>query len=107
MVARAHPDVGAGDCADCHRATHPPVVADYESSKHGRGLVGCPVCHGSTQAGFVAKPGPERCQPCHAAQVDSLKTPVMKNKDCWSCHVPHRLNPHMALHKNDPNGGAK
>lgn len=104
--AAAHPDVGDNNCTGCHRDLNPDVVADYEASKHGRGLVGCAVCHGATTAGFVAKPDESRCVACHAAKVDSLKTPVMKGKNCWTCHVPHRLNPHAALWKNNP-GAAK
>ena len=81
-TATTHPNLGDGACVDCHRHSNADVVADYEASKHGRGLVSCIACH--------------------ATMVDTLKTPVMKGKNCWSCHVPHRLNPHIALFKNDP-----
>lgn len=106
-AAKTHPDTGGdNDCQGCHRDMNPDVVADYEASRHGRGLVGCSVCHGATNAGFVAKPARDRCVACHATMVETLKTPVMKGKDCWTCHVPHRLNPHAALYKNAP-GAAK
>ena len=101
-TATTHPNLGDGACVDCHRHSNADVVADYEASKHGRGLVSCIACHGSVSANFTAKPDSTRCVACHATMVDTLKTPVMKGKNCWSCHVPHRLNPHIALFKNDP-----
>lgn len=100
----SHPDIGqvTGDCLSCHRAQNPEIAADWEASKHGSRNVPCVSCHGAVGANFVRKPAADRCVACHAAMVDTLKTPLMKGKNCWNCHVPHRLNPHASLWKTGP-----
>jgi hypothetical protein len=105
-IAAAHPDIGQenGDCLSCHRDMNAEIVADWESSKHGSRMVPCATCHGSVGPSFVRKPGAAKCVACHSEQVSTLRTSLMKGKDCWSCHAPHRLNPHKSIWKT---GGAQ
>jgi hypothetical protein len=105
----AHPDIGqvTGDCLSCHRSQNPEIAADWEASKHGSRNVPCVSCHGAVGANFLRKPGAGRCVACHAEMVDTLKTPLMKGKNCWTCHVPHRLNPHVSLWKTGPEEAKK
>jgi hypothetical protein len=87
----------AQECRACHAATHSDVVAEWQTSKHGSRGVGCRACHGSLEA-FVRKPGSEKCQACHPRQVDSMATSrQIRKQECWNCHPPHLLNPHLTL----------
>jgi hypothetical protein len=107
----AHPEIGGanGDCLECHRAISAEIVADWEKSKHGTRQVPCITCHNAVGAGFLRKPGAEKCVACHGEAVAQLRQPAMQGKDCFSCHTPHGLNPHRSLwHKPaSATGGSK
>jgi len=65
-------------CVECHKKTSPGVVADWETSRHGKAAVGCVVCHGSkhtqaTDAAQAAIPTPDTCGKCHEKQVAQYK----------------------------------
>ncbi len=98
-AAPPHPDIGgaSGECLECHRGTSPEIVADWERSKHGTRQVPCITCHNAVGANFLRKPGTEKCVACHAGQVEDLRQPGMRGKDCFACHTPHGLNPHRSL----------
>jgi uncharacterized CHY-type Zn-finger protein len=107
-----HPDIGgaSGDCLECHRSLSSEIVADWEKSKHGTRQVPCVTCHNAVGANFLRKPGAEKCVACHAEEVESVRQPAMRVKDCFACHTPHGLNPHRSLwHKpaNSKGGAAK
>lgn len=92
-----HPDVDTSEaCHSCHEGVTPEVVEEWQASDHGMMNVLCFVCHGSTGSDFRKKASADRCVGCHAEKVESMKTPFMKGKDCFSCHPPHALNPHPA-----------
>lgn len=94
-----HPEVDSGEaCHSCHADVTPAVHQAWMSSAHGMNNVLCFVCHGSIGTDFVKRPKSDRCIGCHAAQIDSLKTPFMKGKDCFTCHTPHALSPHVPAH---------
>jgi hypothetical protein len=107
----AHPEIGGanGDCLECHRGISAEIVADWEKSKHGTRQVPCVTCHNAVGAGFLRKPGAEKCVACHGEAVAQLRQPGMQGKDCFSCHTPHGLNPHRSLwHKPaSAKGGSK
>ncbi|MHB0968346.1 MAG: multiheme c-type cytochrome [Thermoanaerobaculia bacterium] len=91
-----HPEVDPDEaCRTCHEDLTPKVFQAWYSSAHGMNNVYCFVCHGSIGKDFVKVPKNDRCIGCHAAQIQSLGTPFMKRKDCFSCHPPHALSPHM------------
>ena len=90
-----HMEVEATDtCDGCHAELTPEVHAQWFASKHGLLNVKCFVCHGSTGEDFVRTPLPERCIGCHFANVESLGHDFMDGRECFTCHPPHRLNPH-------------
>jgi hypothetical protein len=105
-----HPDIGGanGDCLECHRGLSSEIVADWEKSKHGTRQVPCVTCHNAVGANFLRKPGAEKCVACHADEVESVRQPGMRVRDCFACHTPHGLNPHRSLwHKpSSSKGGA-
>ena len=95
-VAAEHPDVDTSfGCADCHRDTHPEVVAAWNAGPHGLNNVLCFMCHGSIGEDFTMKPSAGRCISCHGEQVETMSRPMMQDKDCFTCHAPHALNPHV------------
>ncbi|GIU80029.1 MAG: hypothetical protein KatS3mg005_3267 [Bryobacteraceae bacterium] len=108
--APPHPDIGAanGDCIECHRSLSSEIVADWEKSKHGTRQVPCVTCHNAVGANFLRKPGAEKCVACHPGEVESVRQPGMRVKECFACHAPHGLNPHRSLwHKpSNSKGGA-
>ena len=91
-----HMEVEATDtCDGCHAEFTPEVHEQWFASKHGLLNVKCFVCHGSTGEDFVRTPVPARCVGCHFAKVESLEDGFMEGRECFSCHPPHRLSPHM------------
>lgn len=92
----AHPAVdSAASCEECHAGATPAAYREWKDGAHGIALVKCFVCHGSTGADFKRKPAADRCAGCHAEQVASMRAPAMKGKDCFTCHSPHPLDPHV------------
>ncbi|MBI5473593.1 MAG: hypothetical protein HY961_14735 [Ignavibacteriae bacterium] len=93
---KRHPATEPGQtCVECHEALTPEVVTGYEKSLHGVNTVPCIVCHGATDATFVAKPRKDRCLGCHESMMISVaKAFPKKNKECVECHVMHELSPH-------------
>jgi len=90
--APRHPQIAAEQsCGDCHSEE----FSDWQSSKHGRALVKCLVCHGAVDSNFIPRPTAARCLACHGEIVHHLGdgTPT-KGKSCFDCHSQHRLNPH-------------
>jgi len=79
LVVGMYPVAGlAQTCVDCHKATNPGIVADWQLSKHGQAGFGCEVCHGSdhSTADNVDKvriPTPDTCAPCHTTRVEQFK----------------------------------
>lgn len=97
-----HPEVDLTvACRDCHESVTPEPYAQWLASAHGINGVMCMVCHGGLE-NFVTRPTSSRCAGCHSAQTESLGTPFMKGKDCFSCHPAHRLSPHPESPKPDP-----
>ena len=84
------------DCASCHVEMTPEIHSAWFDSDHGVNNVKCFVCHGSAGSDFVKRPEPSRCLGCHGEQVESLDGAFMKGKDCFVCHEPHALSPHVA-----------
>lgn len=104
VVRDTHPEIdltGATECRDCHRIVTSEIHEQWFESKHGINNVLCVTCHGGFD-NFVKSPPPTRCAACHAAQTDSLSTPFMKGKTCFTCHEPHQLIPHPQVPKPDP-----
>ena len=92
-----HMEVEATDtCDGCHAEITPEIHQEWFDSKHGVLNVKCFVCHGAIGEDFMFKPSPDRCVGCHFEQVESLATPFMEGKNCFSCHPPHELSPHSA-----------
>ena len=90
-----HMEVAATDtCDGCHAEITPEIHQQWFNSKHGMLNVKCFVCHGAIGEDFMFKPSPDRCVGCHFEQVESLDTPFMEGKSCFSCHPPHQLGPH-------------
>jgi hypothetical protein len=101
--ADEHPEVETWkSCEDCHAAETPEEFQEWLAGRHGLNNVKCVVCHGSVGEDFVLRPAPDRCQGCHGQKLDSMRAPFMKGKTCFSCHPPHRLNPHLTA---DQGGG--
>jgi hypothetical protein len=82
-------------CLNCHAVSQTSfAVVDWQESLHARAGVLCGSCHGTHEATFVPRPGPERCALCHAQQVDEFlaskhgpeTSPGMR---CNSCHEAH------------------
>jgi hypothetical protein len=91
-----HPRVDAAQaCEECHAEATPAVFQQWRQSTHGLNLVKCFVCHGSTGSDFRRRPVADRCVGCHADQVSTMREASMKGKDCFTCHAPHALNPHV------------
>jgi hypothetical protein len=85
-----HPRVDySTSCQDCHRASDPAIVRDWEQSLHGQQGVGCFVCHGDGTFQFEARPGDGSCVACHSVVMGSLAHPPADR--CFSCHDAHRL----------------
>jgi hypothetical protein len=74
------------------------VAVLWKDSRHGRSLVGCVVCHGSTGADFRVRPASDGCGGCHASQVASLQGAP---RDCFGCHPAHALR---ASQQTSPHG---
>ena len=92
-----HMEVEATDtCDGCQAEITPDIHEEWFGSRHGLMNVKCFVCHGAIGEDFMRKPSPERCVGCHFEQVESLDTPFMEGKSCFSCHPSHTLSPHRA-----------
>jgi len=87
-----HPEVASSQqCSDCHSEE----FAQWQSSRHGRAVVKCLVCHGAVESNFIPKPTATRCLACHGEKVRHMNDgPPTKGKSCFDCHSPHALNPH-------------
>lgn len=89
-------------CVECHIVQTPTIVKDWNESKHGILGVKCYACHGTHDREFVLRPGPERCQACHALEVqgyrasrhDWSKNP--RGPSCKSCHPMHTFSIEVA-----------
>lgn len=81
-------------CDGCHAETTPEIHAQWYGSKHGLLNVKCFVCHGAIGEEFSLEPAAERCIGCHFEEVESLASPALAGKSCFSCHPPHQLAPH-------------
>lgn len=85
-------------CLNCHATTQTSFAVDaWVRSLHARAGVLCGACHGAHEEGFVARPGPDRCLACHAAQVEAALS---------SAHGPERApgmgcNPCHEIHSTD------
>ncbi len=93
-------------CDVCHTEVTPEVVSQWYAGAHGRNTVRCFVCHGSTGDDFRRTPDSFGCVGCHGDRVETMAEPVMKGKTCFTCHSPHRLDPHKTLPKA-AQGGSK
>ena len=65
-------------CVTCHKVKTPGIVADWQTSKHAQGDVGCSACHGSKHNGpsnvkDAKIPTPETCGECHSDRVEQFK----------------------------------
>ena len=94
-----HPELDAADarmeCQVCHADMTPDVVNEWYSGPHGRFNVKCFVCHGTLDDNFRSAPGDDFCRSCHDDQVKSMSKPLMAGNNCFSCHPPHLLVPHL------------
>jgi predicted CXXCH cytochrome family protein len=112
-----HAKPGVLECRECHRLRQGkydfkriiPARAnctdkchqDQGQAKHVHGPVGGGVCischnpHGSRQAAFLERSGPELCTVCHEARREEftqahVHPPV--EEGCVECHDPHQSN---------------
>jgi len=96
-----HPEVDGAVTADacdvCHREVTPEVYSEWYESQHGMMNVKCFVCHGSTGDDFTVQPTADRCVGCHGDQVETMATPFMKDKGCFTCHPAHALMAHIPV----------
>ncbi len=95
-----HPEVDGAVTADacdvCHFEVTPEVYAEWYGSAHGQFNVKCFVCHGPTAEDFNPRPTNANCNGCHGDQVETMNTPFMKDKSCFTCHPAHALTAHRA-----------
>ena len=97
-----HMEVGPTDtCDSCHAEYTEEIHQQWFASKHGLNNVKCFVCHGTADDSFTVKPEPDRCIGCHFDKVESLATPFMEGKDCFSCHPSHLLSPHRKIEEGE------
>lgn len=89
-------------CLNCHAASQTSfAVAAWGKSLHARAGILCGACHGAHEQNFVARPGPDRCLACHAAQVEASlasahgpeRAPGM---GCSPCHEIHSTDRTLA-----------
>ena len=96
-AADEHPEMEPREtCDGCHQDVTPDEYQAWFTGKHGLNNVKCFVCHGAVGANFAARPSQIRCLGCHSEKLESMKTSFMEGKDCFSCHPPHALSPHLA-----------
>ena len=82
-------------CLNCHAVSQTSfAVVDWQESLHSRAGVLCGSCHGTHEANFVPRPGPDRCVLCHAQEVDEFLASKHGPKNapgmrCNSCHEAH------------------
>ena len=70
-------------CAECHQKE----VTSATGGKHQ-----CQQCHPPHKEPPGAGPAWwTRCQSCHAAQAQGVKTRGPKHSECKNCHEPHRF----------------
>jgi hypothetical protein len=90
-------------CLNCHAVSQTSFTVDaWSESAHARAGIMCGACHGAHEEAFVAKPGPEQCRTCHAAQYDETiasahgpeKAPGM---GCSPCHEIHATDRRIAV----------
>lgn len=89
-------------CLSCHAVSGTSFAAnDWRESLHSRSGVLCGSCHGTHEAGFFPRPGPDRCLPCHPSQTEEFlasrhgpdTSPGMR---CVSCHDVHATDRALA-----------
>ena len=89
-------------CLRCHSVSGTSfAVAQWQESLHARAGVLCGACHGTHEATFVPRPGPDRCALCHVAQVEEFlaskhgpaNAPGVR---CVSCHEAHATDRGLA-----------
>ncbi len=89
-------------CLNCHAVSGTAfAVADWRESLHARAGVLCASCHGTHEAAFVPRPGPDRCLPCHPSQTGEFlasrhgpaTSPGMR---CVACHEAHATDGGLA-----------
>jgi predicted CXXCH cytochrome family protein len=89
-------------CLQCHSVSQTSfAVTDWRESLHARAGIGCAACHGTHEAVFVTRPGPDRCLLCHAQQTEEFlrsahgpeRAPGM---GCVSCHDAHATDRRLA-----------
>jgi hypothetical protein len=89
-------------CLQCHSVSQTSfAVADWRESLHARAGVKCAACHGTHEAEFVTRPGPDRCLLCHAPETEEFlrsahgpeRAPGM---GCVSCHDAHATDRGLA-----------
>lgn len=89
-------------CLNCHSVSGTSfAVADWRESLHARAGVLCASCHGTHEAAFVPRPGPDRCLPCHPSQTEEFlasrhgpaTSPGMR---CVACHEAHATDRGLA-----------
>jgi Cytochrome c3 len=89
-------------CLQCHSVSQTSfAAADWQESLHARAGVTCAACHGSHEADFVPRPGPERCILCHAQEVEEFLASKHGPKNapgmrCVSCHEAHATDRGLA-----------
>ncbi|MFN8177688.1 MAG: cytochrome c3 family protein [bacterium] len=82
-------------CLSCHSVSQTSfAVVDWQESLHSRAGVYCGSCHGTHEAGFFPRPGPDRCALCHAQEVEEFLASKHGPRNapgvrCVSCHEPH------------------
>jgi len=88
QTPKGHIKTDGQECSMCHAGED----SAWQSGKHGLMNVKCVVCHRSTDANFIAKPGIDRCAGCHGELVDQLKRmPAAAHTTCFTCHDNHSL----------------
>jgi len=108
----------SSNCAACHTARNPDIIAGYDASPHAASIgleVSCYSCH--YQGDAVQHPGVIHpvgiCVTCHlGADGKVAGHPIaIGSASCVSCHDPHSTTPFVAAiqgppHYNNVTGGS-
>ncbi|MEZ4653736.1 MAG: cytochrome c3 family protein [Candidatus Eisenbacteria bacterium] len=89
-------------CLNCHAVSQTSFAAQaWQESLHSRAGVTCGACHGTHEAAFVTKPGPETCRTCHPSQYQGATASAhgperAPGMGCTSCHEIHATSRRLA-----------
>ncbi len=89
-------------CLNCHSVSGTSfATADWRESLHARAGVLCASCHGTHEAAFVPRPGPDRCLLCHPSQTAEFLASrhgpdTSAGMRCVACHEAHATDRGLA-----------